>query len=61
VIILGFTKSGCDNIKPKNNDFLANSNEDGRDSSSSNFDMQLYHEYYGASFRRAFLEGGANA
>ena len=41
--------------------FLANSNENGRDSSSSNFDMQLFHEYYGASFRRAFIEGGANA
>lgn len=41
--------------------FLANSNENTRDSSSSNFDMQLFHEYYGATFRRAILEGGANA
>ncbi|MDK2842351.1 MAG: beta-glucosidase [Anaerophaga sp.] len=41
--------------------FLANSNENGRDSSSSDFDGQLYHEYYGASFRRAFIEGGSNA
>lgn len=41
--------------------FLANSNENGRDSSSSDFDMQLYHEYYGASFRQAFIEGGSNA
>jgi beta-glucosidase len=41
--------------------FLANSNEDTRDSSSSNFDMQLFHEYYGATFRQAILEGGANA
>lgn len=41
--------------------FLANSNEDTRDSSSSDFDMQLFHEYYGATFRQAILEGGANA
>jgi beta-glucosidase len=41
--------------------FLANSNEEGRDSSSSNFDERLFHEYYAASFRRAVMLGGANA
>lgn len=41
--------------------FLANSNENTRDSSSSNFDMQLFYEYYGATFRRAIVEGGSNA
>lgn len=41
--------------------FLANSNENTRDSSSSNFDTQLFYEYYGATFRRAILEGGSNA
>ena len=41
--------------------FLANSNEDGRDSSSSNFDTRQFHEYYAAPFRMAITEGGANA
>ncbi|MGA9778412.1 MAG: glycoside hydrolase family 3 N-terminal domain-containing protein [Verrucomicrobiia bacterium] len=31
--------------------FLANSNEDGRDSSSSDFDEQLFREYYSVPFR----------
>ncbi|MFO8001933.1 MAG: glycoside hydrolase family 3 C-terminal domain-containing protein [Marinilabilia sp.] len=41
--------------------FLANSNENTRDSSSSDFDMQLYHEYYAAPFRNAIMKGGSNA
>jgi beta-glucosidase len=41
--------------------FLANSNEDHRDSSSSNFDQRLFWEYYSVPFRMAFLEGGAKA
>jgi beta-glucosidase len=41
--------------------FLANSNENHRDSSSSNFDERLFWEYYSAPFRMAFLEGGAKA
>lgn len=41
--------------------FMANSNEDGRGGSSSNFDARLLHEYYAAPFRMAFQQGGANA
>ncbi len=41
--------------------FLANSNENGRDSTSSNFDERLLHEYYSFSFYKGFAEGGANA
>ena len=41
--------------------FLANSNEDHRDSSSSNFDQRLFWEYYSVPFRMAFQEGGAKA
>jgi beta-glucosidase len=41
--------------------FMANSNEDLRTSSSSNFDAALLHEYYSAPFRAAIEEGGANA
>jgi beta-glucosidase len=41
--------------------FLANSNEDGRDSSSSNFDTRLFHEYYSVPFRMAIEDGHANA
>jgi beta-glucosidase len=41
--------------------FLANSNEDHRDSSTSNFDERLFWEYYSVPFRMAFLEGGAKA
>jgi beta-glucosidase len=39
--------------------FFANSNEDGRDGSSSDFDEQLFREYYSVPFRRGFEEGGA--
>ncbi|HTW81681.1 MAG TPA: glycoside hydrolase family 3 C-terminal domain-containing protein [Terracidiphilus sp.] len=41
--------------------FLANSNENHRDSSSSDFDLRLFWEYYSVPFRMAFLEGGAKA
>jgi beta-glucosidase len=41
--------------------FLANSNENHRDSSTSNFDQRLFWEYYSVPFRMAFLEGGAKA
>jgi beta-glucosidase len=39
--------------------FLANSNENGRTGSSSDFDERLFHEYYGMPFRMAIQEGGA--
>lgn len=39
--------------------FFANSNEDGRESSSSDFDEQLFREYYSVPFRMGFEEGGA--
>ncbi|MHB1023863.1 MAG: glycoside hydrolase family 3 C-terminal domain-containing protein, partial [Acidobacteriaceae bacterium] len=41
--------------------FLANSNEDGRGGSSSNFDDRLFHEYYAVPFRMGIEQGGANA
>ncbi len=41
--------------------FLANSNEDGRDGSSSDFDKRLFHEYYSVPFRMAIEDGHANA
>ena len=41
--------------------FLANSNEDGRESSSSNFDERLWREYYSVPFRMGFEGGGARA
>ncbi len=41
--------------------FLANSNEDGRDGSSSDFDTRLFHEYYAVPFRMAIEDGHANA
>jgi beta-glucosidase len=41
--------------------FLANSNEDGRDGSSSDFDDRLFHEYYAVPFRMAIEDGHANA
>ena len=41
--------------------FLANSNEDGRESSSSDFDARLWREYYSVPFRMAIEEGGARA
>jgi beta-glucosidase len=41
--------------------FVANSNEDGRERSSSDFDDRLLHEYYAAGFRAAIVDGGARA
>ncbi len=41
--------------------FLANSNEDTRSSSSSNFDERLFREYYSVPFRRGIEEGGSRA
>ena len=41
--------------------FLANSNEDGRDSTSSNFDEQLFREYYSFPFYKGITEGGSRA
>lgn len=39
--------------------FLANSNEDGRTSGSSNFDERLFREYYSAPFRMGIEQGHA--
>lgn len=39
--------------------FLANSNEDGRDSTSSDFDNRLFREYYSRSFYKGIKEGGS--
>ena len=41
--------------------FLANSNENGRGNSSSDFDERLFHEYYALPFRMSFEDGGARA
>ncbi len=41
--------------------FLANSNEDGRDSTSSDFDEQLFREYYSFPFYKGITEGGSRA
>ena len=41
--------------------FLANSNEDGRGSSSSDFDERAFREYYSLPFYRAISEGGSRA
>ena len=41
--------------------FLANSNEDGRDSTSSNFDNQLFNEYYSYTFHKGIEKGGSQA
>lgn len=41
--------------------FLANSNEDTRDRSSSDFDERLLREYYSLPFRMGIVEGGARA
>ena len=41
--------------------FLANSNEDGRIQSSSDFDERLWREYYARPFEMAIRDGGANA
>lgn len=39
--------------------FLANTNENGRGGSWSDFDDRLFWEYYSVPFRMAFEEGGA--
>jgi len=39
--------------------FLANSNENGRGGSSSDFDERLFREYYSVAFRMGSVEGGA--
>ena len=39
----------------------ANSNEDGRDSTSSNFDERLFREYYAYPFYKGITEGGSRA
>jgi beta-glucosidase len=41
--------------------FLANSNENGRDSTSSNFDERLWREYYSFPFYKGVTEGGSRA
>ncbi|ACB76628.1 glycoside hydrolase family 3 C-terminal domain-containing protein [Opitutus terrae] len=41
--------------------FLANSNEDGRESSSSNFSERQWREYYAKPFEMAIVDGGAPA
>jgi beta-glucosidase len=41
--------------------FLANENENNRNSSSSDFDERLFWEYYSVPFRMAFVDGGAKA
>ncbi len=41
--------------------FLANSNENDRDKSSSDFDERLFHEYYSVPFRMGVMEGGSRA
>ncbi len=41
--------------------FLANSNENNRGSSSSDFDERLFREYYSVPFRMGIVEGGARA
>ena len=39
--------------------FLANSNENGRSNSSSNFHERLFYEYYSVPFQMAFQDAGA--
>jgi beta-glucosidase len=41
--------------------FLANSNEDDRDKTSSDFDERLFREYYSVPFRMGIVEGGSRA
>ncbi len=41
--------------------FLANSNENLRTKSNSEFDQRLFWEYYSVPFRRGFVDGGAKA
>ncbi|HEY4234937.1 MAG TPA: glycoside hydrolase family 3 C-terminal domain-containing protein [Lacipirellulaceae bacterium] len=40
--------------------FLANSNENGREHTSSDFDERLLQEYYSVPFRMGCLDGGSN-
>lgn len=41
--------------------FLANSNEDGRDSTSSDFDNRLFYEYYSYPFYKGITVGGSSS
>lgn len=41
--------------------FLANSNENERDKTSSDFDERLFREYYSVPFRMGVIEGGSRA
>ncbi len=41
--------------------FLANSNEDGRTYTSSDFDERLWREYYSVPFKMGIMEGGSRA
>jgi beta-glucosidase len=41
--------------------FLANSNENERDKTSSDFDERLFREYYSVPFRMGVVEGGSRA
>lgn len=41
--------------------FCANSNEDGRTHTSSNFDERLFREYYARPFEMAVVDGGSRA
>jgi beta-glucosidase len=41
--------------------FLANSNENGREGSSSDFDERLLREYYSVPFRMGVMDGGSRA
>jgi beta-glucosidase len=41
--------------------FLANSNEDGRTYTSSNFDERLWREYYSLPFKMGVIQGGSRA
>src|SRR5258708_30651491 len=41
--------------------FLANSNENERDKTSSDFDERLFREYYSVPFRMGVTEGGSRA
>lgn len=41
--------------------FLANSNEDGRDSTSSDFNNRLFREYYAYPFYKGIKDGGSRA
>jgi beta-glucosidase len=67
VMVVAFTK-GLQGEHPKYwqsaalmKHFLANSNENDRDKSSSDFDERLFHEYYSLPFRMGVVEGGSRA